>query len=201
MDKQLTLEELHKMEMAQLLKERETTEPDPVIWRWSPLEIAEFDIMLSVAYDYFHETDSHSPGPISLAEAGSGIGTKLYLAKHKYRLAEYGYEINPDYIAKAKALDVQCELRDLGDLDNQPIWSAFDIVYIARPFKNDIFEAKWERSVHDAMRPGSVLIAAFAGVKPYSWECFYRRPFRGVWAKPKYELDSPEPKRSLVSVS
>jgi hypothetical protein len=109
----------------------------------------------------------------------------LYLAKHKYRIAEYGYEINDDYLAKAHELGVQCEKRNLSDLNRQPLWSVFDIVYIARPFKDEIKEQKWEQFVQDKMRPGAILISTFVAVKPYSWPCLYRAPWRGVWIKPE----------------
>jgi len=69
--------------------------------------------------------------------------------------------------------------------EDSPAWSEYDIVYTARPFKADDYESNWERSVCDAMAPGSVIIMAYTSFKPYSWQCYYRAPFRGVWRKPK----------------
>lgn len=183
---EISLDQLWQMEMDQLGLEQGTV-PDPDIWRWSPLDIKEFDIMLCIAKGLaIREAEAHGEAfrQLSIAEAGSGIGTKLYLAKHKYDLTEVGYEINDDYLAKSHALGVHAEKRDLADKDNPPIWAAFDIVYIARPFKNDFLEAEWEKEVQADMAPGAVLISAFAAVKPYTWPCYYRRPFRGVWIKP-----------------
>jgi hypothetical protein len=183
-DMDISLQELWQMEMDQLDIERKRNSPDDVIWKWSPLDIREFDIMLHIAYSYYAVNGPYdSPRQISFAETGSGIGTKLYLAKHKYQMIEYGYEINRDYVNMAQGLGVQCEVRDLTK-DPAPIWAAYDIVYTCRPLKDDIAEANWERSVQAAMRPGAVLIAAFVAVKPYDWPCFYRRPFRGIWVKP-----------------
>jgi hypothetical protein len=184
----LTVKQLWDMEMAQLIRERETTDPDPEMWRWSPLEITEFEKMLQVAHSLAVSSNIRLRGEggglrrLSLAEAGSGIGTKLYLAKNKFNLDEWGYEINEEYLAKARELEVRtvkCDLRT-----ETPPWVKFDIVYIARPFKDDAVEVAWEQSVMDAMRPGAVLISAYAAVKPYSWSCYYRAPFRGVWVKP-----------------
>lgn len=185
----LTLTELYKMEMSQLALERDK-DPDPDIWRWNPLDIREFDVMLHIANELADagnirlRNKSDVLRQLSIAEAGSGIGTKLYLAKNKYGLIEVGYEINDEYLGKSRDLDVHAEKRDLGDADNQPVWAAFDIVYISRPFKDDLRERNWERSVMMGMRPGAILISAFSAVKPYSWECRYRKPFRGVWIKP-----------------
>lgn len=176
----LSLAELNRLEIEQVTKEREMTEPDPDMWRWSPLEITEFAKMLLVAKQV-----AYLSGPsrkLSFAEAGSGIGTKLYLAKWHFGLEEYGFEISDDYLAKSAALGVRAEKCDLRIVPG-PDWSIYDIVYTARPFKDDYQEVAWEREVHSRMRIGAVLISAYAAVKPYSWPCYYRAPFRGVWVK------------------
>jgi hypothetical protein len=169
------------MEMDQLCLERETTEPDPDMWRWSPLELTEFDRMLTVAVQVVSRFSGLRQ--LFFAEAGSGIGTKLYLAKHYHNLKETGYEISRDYLAKSARLGVNAYRWDLRE--KQPPWSHFDIVYIARPFKDDAVEVAWESAVCDAMKLGAVLISAYSAHKPYSWPCYYRAPFRGVWQKPR----------------
>lgn len=178
-----TLDELFDMEMAQL-KEEHGREPDPDSWRWSPSDIRVWNEMLRLTYQHFRDTDSHSKGPISIWEAGSGIGTKLYLAKHHYGMIEYGFERFDYYIEAARKLDVACEQRDLSDLDNQPSWNVPDIVFVARPFKDDIFESKWEQLVQDTMRPGAVFMSTFTARKPYGWPVLYKGVFKGVWVKP-----------------
>jgi hypothetical protein len=192
------LDELHKMEMRQLARERQR-QPDPDSWRWSPSYIVTWAEMLEVAIDYFKRTDSHSPGPISIWEAGSGIGTKLAWAKQR-GLIEYGFELFEDYIAVARELGVACEQRDLSDLDDQPSWEVPDIVFTARPFKDDLLEQKWERLVHNRMRPGTVLISTFTSRKPYGWTVLYRATFRGVWVKPGAPTPDREDVPSVVTV-
>jgi hypothetical protein len=120
-------------------------------------------------------------------EPGCGIGTKLYLARHGYDLDETGWEIEPDYLEICSRLGVHAEWHDLRQ--ETPDYAAYDIVYISRPYKDDEAEREYEESVHAAMRPGAVLIAAFAGVKPYTWACHYRMPWRGVWVKPAVPPD------------
>jgi hypothetical protein len=193
----LTLDELHKMEMRQLSHER-GRDPDPASWRWSPSDIRIWDGMLKIAYQYYRRTDSHSKGPISIWEAGSGIGTKLYRAKHEYNMMEYGFEKFDYYIEAARKLGVACEQRDLSDLEDQPAWEVPDIVFTARPFKDDLLENKWENLVQDQMRPGAVLISTFTARKPYGWTVLYRATFRGVWVKPM--APSPEPESVQSSV-
>ena len=57
-------------------------------------------------------------------------------------MIEYGFEKFDYYIAAAQRLGVACEQRDLSDLDNQPSWEVPDIVFTARPFKNDLLEVE-----------------------------------------------------------
>jgi hypothetical protein len=191
-----TLDELFDMEMAQLDLEH-GREPDPKSWRWSPSDIRDWAEMLDVAINYYKRTDSQCTGRISIWEAGSGIGTKLAWAKQK-GLIEYGFEKFADYVAAAHLLDVQCEIRDLSDLDNQPSWNVPDIVFTARPFKNDVFEVKWEQLVQDRMRPGAVLMSTFTARKPRRWPCLYRVGFRGVWVKPVPPSPDAEDVQSVV---
>ena len=182
----LSLAELARLEYQQLARERETTEPDPELWRWSPLDLEEFSRMLEVARSLAMDGLRR----LTFVELGSGIGTKLYLARYHFGMSEYGYEINRDYIEQARSLYVNTTEYDLRS-GMPPAVADADIVYIARPFKSDesdpvkpdAVEIAWEQSVHAAMRTGAVLVAAYAAVKPYKWPCYYRRPFRGVWVK------------------
>jgi hypothetical protein len=151
------------------------------MWRWSPLELAEFDRMLTIAVQVL--AAGGGLRQLFFAEAGSGIGTKLYLAKNYFGLHETGYEISPEYLVRSGELGVNAFRWDLREKD--PPWSHFDIVYTARPFKNDDYEVEWERSVQAAMKPGAVLISAYTADKPYKWPCYYRAPFRGIWRKPR----------------
>jgi hypothetical protein len=184
-----TVPQLWDIEMAQM-KLEQGKKPDPEMWRWSPLDIIEFDRMLNVAwhiamnYNIFMRGANGAFRRVSIAEPGCGIGTKLYLAKTKYGMSETGYEINKEYVQKAAelGLEVNIETRDLR-AGPQPPWAMFDIVYTSRPFKDDREEREWERSVQEAMRPGAVLISAFTSLKPYKWPCHYRFPFHGVWHK------------------
>ena len=181
----LSLAELHQVEMNQLKKEQELSDPDPDMWRWSPLEIAEFARMLEVARSLAMDGLRR----LTFMEAGSGIGTKLYLAHYHFGMTAVGYEINPHYVALARDLLVHTIEADLRTADIA--WDDGDIVYVARPLKSDesdirrpdAAEIELEQKIMNRMRPGAVYMAAFAAVKP-KWACYYRRPFRGVWVKP-----------------
>jgi len=193
----ITLDELFKMEMRQLSRER-GRDPDPAYWRWSPSDIRIWAQMLHIANEYLCNYYGDEYHQLSIWEAGSGIGTKLYYAKHHYHMIEYGFELFDYYIDEARKLGVACEQRDLSDLGNQPSWEVPDIVFTARPFKDDLLENKWEKLVQEQMRPGAVLISTFTSKKPYGWTVLYRATFRGVWAKPG--APSPEPESVQTNV-
>jgi hypothetical protein len=195
-----TLDQLHELEVAQLNKER-GKEPDPDMWRWSPLDIYEFDAMLTVAVQCArHKADPDSKTGwvggasafrvLSFFEAGSGIGTKLWWARNKFNLNELGWEINQEYLELSAEMGVNAEQHDLRD-EAAPVEDK-DIVYIARPFKDNGYQKAWESEIQSRMRIGSVLMSAFAAVKPYSWPCYYRRTFRGVWIKPDHDMSPDE---------
>lgn len=181
----ISRQQLWDMELEQLYKERETTDPDPEMWRWSPLELAEFDRMLTIARQVIGGLKK-----LRLCEAGSGIGTKLYLAEHYHDLEATGYEISKDYLAKAAKLEV--DAREMDFRSEHPPWDEFDIVYIARPFKDDVVETAFEVSAQNAMKTGAVLMMAYTSAKPYAWPCFYRAPFRGIWKKPAKDTPPPQ---------
>jgi hypothetical protein len=181
----LSLAQLNQIELNQLHKEREQSDPDPELWRWSPLEIAEFARMLEIA----RTCAMDGLRRLVFLEAGSGIGTKLYLAQYHFGMTAIGYEINKEYIALARDLPVNTVEADLRTEDIA--WDDGDIVYVARPLKSDeadqirpdAREIELEQKIMDRMRPGAVYMAAYAAVKP-RWPCYYRRPFKGVWVKP-----------------
>jgi hypothetical protein len=167
-------QELAKLEYDWMMREREINNPDPALWRWSPEDLGMFREMLDVAVQLT------GPGA-TFFEPGCGIGTKLKLAE-AYGLSAHGWEIVPEYLEQCAELGVSAEPLDLRTSD--PHYEEWDIVYTSRPFKDDQVNVAWEQKVQAAMRPGAVLIGAWIGNKPYAWENYYRRSFRGVWRKP-----------------
>ena len=86
-----TLDELFDMEMAQLKQEHGRI-PDPDSWRWSPSDIRIWDVMLATANRYLCDFYGEEHHQISIWEAGSGIGTKLYWASEPHAaMTEYGF--------------------------------------------------------------------------------------------------------------
>jgi SAM-dependent methyltransferase len=190
----MNLEELEALE-AEWLRRNYETEPDPNLWKWAPTPLPRFMEMMS--YATMAKDIVESEWPPRFFEAGCGIGTKLYIARHEWGMDELGWEIFPEYVEQARKLDVNAEQHDLRT--EEPDWASFDIVFISRPFKDDAEEHVWEQKVQDAMRPGAVLIASYAAVKPYSWRWLYKGSWRIVAVKPL--PDEARPKFRIEPVS
>jgi hypothetical protein len=105
------------------------------------------------------------------------------MAEHLFGWRATGWELYPEYVEFARnTLGVNAQTHDLRQ--ESPRWHDYDVVMISRPFKDDAEEERWEREVQAAMRPGAVLIASFAAVKPYRWRWLYRAPWRLAAVKP-----------------
>jgi SAM-dependent methyltransferase len=182
----MTLEELEELE-AKWLRRNYLEEPDPNLWKWAPTPLPKF--MEMIAYATMVRDIVELDRQPRFFEAGCGIGTKLYIAKHEFGLEELGWELFPEYVEQAVAIGVNAQQHDLRA--EEPAWADFDIIFISRPFKDDMEEHEWELRVQEGMRPGAVLIACYAAVKPYTWRWVYKGPWRIVAVKPLPD----EPKR------
>lgn len=173
--------ELEALEAKWVSIERKQ-EPDSQFWRWSPTPLPKVREMMATV-DMYREITKLERAP-RFFDAGCGIGTKMALAEEMFVWEANGVDLYEEYINVARN-ELGLEFAWVGDLRrNEPPWSVYDIVMISRPFKDDEEEEAWERKVHASMRPGAVLIATHAAVKPYSWRWLYRAPWRIVAVKP-----------------
>jgi len=95
----------------------------------------------------------------------------------------HGIEILPELVAEARneGLDViEADARSwLGYAD-------FDTIYVNHPLLDQEAEEAFERDLHLAMNPGSVLISVNDFGPPVGWTPVVdeRAAWRGVWVKP-----------------
>lgn len=163
-----SLEQLQEIE-ARFLGEGDAEDH----YGWSPLPLPKFMELFSICQQYL------PPRPVFM-EAGCGIGTKLYIAREMFDAWEFGFDINSGFIQYAQnTFGVRAYVGSVHDM----AYDMADLVYIARPFKDDAKEAEYERAVHSRMRNGAVLIAAYSAVKP-PWHDLFRLGQHGAWKKP-----------------
>jgi SAM-dependent methyltransferase len=175
----VNLEELEALE-AEWLRRNYLEDPHEALWKWAPTPLPKFIEMLAYA-TLVREIADLDRAP-RFFEAGCGIGTKLYVAKHEFGLDELGWELFPEYVKQAQELGVNVQQHDLRA--EEPAWHKFDIVFISRPFKDETEEHAWEERIQAAMQPGAVLMASYAAVKPYTWRWVYKGSWRIVAVKP-----------------
>jgi SAM-dependent methyltransferase len=172
--------QLERYEAEWVARERQL-EPDPDLWRWSPTPLPKVRSMMATA-DMCSEIIQLDHLP-RFFDAGCGIGTKLALAEQEFVWDAEGWDYYLEYVQFARnVLKVKAHQFDLRS--SEPDWASYDIVMISRPFKDDDEQHAWEQKVQDTMRPGAVLLATHAALKPYRWRWLYRAPWRIVAVKP-----------------
>jgi 2-polyprenyl-3-methyl-5-hydroxy-6-metoxy-1,4-benzoquinol methylase len=158
-------------------------------WDWHPFPIREFRAMLEIAINIWSYSarlrhDVTASWPPSFLDASCGIGSKIWLAKRDYPgIVVHGVDINPQYIQAARdEFGLNGTEVALGDSLSYPDYNMFDIVYMSRPIRDDMSESVYERSVLRQVKPGAIVIASWAAVKPH-WPYYYRGPNKYVARK------------------
>jgi SAM-dependent methyltransferase len=91
-------------------------------------------------------------------ECGSGFGFIAALAR-ELGFTVTGLEIEPRYIEMSRRLFPSVRIEE-GDLLTFDRYGEFDVVYYYGPFAADEVQARFERRIEDALRPGGVILAS-----------------------------------------
>lgn len=93
-----------------------------------------------------------------LLECGSGYGFVAALAR-ALGFTVTGLELEPSYIEMSRRLfpSVLVEQADLLAFDR---YGSFDAIYYYGPFADDQVQARFERQVEGALRPGGIVLAS-----------------------------------------
>lgn len=104
--------------------------------------------------------------PIRFLDVGCGAGLKVYSALRYFDEAQ-GLDLDPAYIEAGKrflAMDQKANAKvfeqDALSFDG---YDAFDVIYFYRPMSDDRMLVELEKSIADAARPGTVLVAPYVG--------------------------------------
>lgn len=126
-------------------------EDRPESWGFVGMPMLQALAMLRLARD-----TTPAPSPRFL-ECGSGFGFVAALAR-ELGFAATGIEIVPEYIEVSRRLfpSVHVEAADLLTFDRV---GDFDVVYYYCPFEDDDVQARFERRIEAALRPGGIILA------------------------------------------
>jgi SAM-dependent methyltransferase len=145
---------------------------------WMPFQPADF---LSILFECIPEMTSPS-----FLDVGCGPGTKMLLASHFYGLDASGIEISPEMAKEAEKHGAVF----WGDaLQAAPgAYTGTDLIWLYRPFRDQLLEEQLEARVMDEMKPGAILAGGSWEMCPAAigwipvvddWELR-----RGAWMKP-----------------
>jgi hypothetical protein len=168
--------------------------PDPTYNPWMPFQCAEFVAMLA-------ECVAEAGGDKFL-DVGSGIGTKLLLAKELFGLTAHGLEYDAEMVHHASSLrryTLRCDALTV----HRSYYSSEDIIWLYRPFRDGFKQAQLEHLIFEHMKPGAIIAGAAWENKPNGFEIIIDDldeafQIRGAWRKPlgfeavSYDLDADE---------
>lgn len=151
---------------------------DKIRTSWMPFQLADFIALLAEAMCV---TDG-----VSFLEVGSGIGTKSMVARSLFGLTTFGIEYDETLATVAR------------QKKRGPVWTGdalsyphgyghYDIIWMYRPFRDEVLQDDLEKRIYHEMRPGAVLAGAGLQHAPDGWTVIvddYDMGNRGVWKRP-----------------
>jgi SAM-dependent methyltransferase len=179
--------------------------PDPVYNPWMPFQMADFIAIMAECVAALDE----QPEPKYLRQkrrtpvfldVGSGIGTKVLVARELFGLDAYGLEIDKTMHQYARdhghRASILCDAMDGGYF-----YSQADIIWMYRPFRDEVSQAKLEHKIYEEMKPGAIVAGAQWMNEPSGFEIViddWDIGHRGAWKKPEgwqpviYDIDESE---------
>jgi SAM-dependent methyltransferase len=168
---------------------------DPVTTPWMPYQPADF---ISIIWECLPELTRF---PAAFLDVGCGPGTKMQIARELFHLDVFGVEVDEDMAAEARSRFNGTRVVTGDALKLLPGYllpfEMFDIIWLYRPFRDPVSEARLEQKVIGAMKPGAILAGSSwetdvssLGWNPVVDDCLISpdgraQIIRGAWQKPK----------------
>jgi len=158
---------------------------DKIRLGWMPFQMADFVAIMTEAV---RETN----GGVYL-EVGSGIGTKMMVARYMFDLHVGGIEYD-------ETLATICKQKNRGPVsiaDALSIWDGAyelaDIIWMYRVFRDTELQDQLEQRIYHEMKPGAIFAGAALQNAPKGWEIVvddWDMGNRGAWKKPLWSITS-----------
>ena len=171
--------------VQRMLREADTDEwtynlqgGDAIRLGWMPFQMADF---VAIMIEVMREANG-----VTFCEVGSGIGTKMMIARELFGLSVIGVEYN-----KTLATISSQKHRGpvwVGDALQYPFgYGNYDIVWMYRCFRDVELQDQLEQKIYKEMRSGAILAGAALQHAPEGWEIVvddFDMGNRGAWKKP-----------------
>lgn len=164
---------------------------DPVHNPWMPYQPADF---IGILWECLPEFKS-STRPWFL-DVGCGPGTKMRIAQKLFGFDVYGVEIDPALAAEAGRHFPEGRVATGNAFSDDWSYSAYDLIWLYRPFRDSASEYRLEQKIIGQMSPGAILAGASweTDVTALGWlpvvdDCLMSpdggsQIIRGAWQKP-----------------
>lgn len=152
---------------------------DAIRLGWMPFQMADF---IGIMTEAIRETD----GPLFL-EVGSGIGTKMMVARYLFGLTTHGIEYSETLatVAKQKHRGSVTVADALSLAEGS--YSRADIIWMYRCFRDPVLQDQLEQRIYGEMKPGAIFAGAALERAPDNWPIVvddFDCGNRGAWKKP-----------------
>jgi SAM-dependent methyltransferase len=171
---------------------------DPIVTPWMPYQPADF---IGILWECMPEiTYSVGTSPAFL-DVGCGPGTKLDIAATLFGFDVHGIEIDRQMAAEAKHRFGVSKIRhEDAFMVSRGEYSMFDLIWLYRPLRDAISEARLEQHIIEHMKPGAILAGGSweTDVSALGWQTIVddclvspdgsQQIIRGAWQKLKSSL-------------
>lgn len=151
---------------------------DDIHLGWMPFQLADFVAILTEVVREANGT--------SFLEVGSGIGTKMTVARRLFGLTAVGIEYNETLATVAKQ-----KLRGPVHIADALTWvgnyGAYDIIWMYRCFRDEVLQAQLEQRIYSEAKSGAIFAGAALQTIPEGWITIIDDldvGYRGAWKKP-----------------
>lgn len=152
---------------------------DAIRLGWMPFQMADF---VAIMVEVVREAD----GPVFL-EVGSGIGTKMHVAKNLFGLYTGGIEYDETLVTisrqKHRGPVTQGDALTIFD----GAYAHADIIWMYRCFRDVELQDQLEQRIYKEMHSGAIFAGAALQQPPSNWQIVvddYDMGNRGAWKKP-----------------
>lgn len=151
---------------------------DKIHLGWMPFQMADF---IGIMSEVMRETNG-----VVFLEVGSGIGTKMLIARYLFGLSVNGIEYS-ETLATVARQKHRGPTKVADALTWDGTYSHADVIWMYRCFRDPVLQDQLEQRIYSEAKSGAVFAGAALENPPAGWEVIIDDldvGYRGAWKKP-----------------